>query len=402
MIEIAKWLQSAREAIEEIDRKDRSRAPRFNIFRELRIDRDEVRTHSRMLAALLDPKGSHAQGDLFLRHFLANEKVAECLGGSVSNRWSIAVEDPHPPYGRFDILMRSEQPKRIVVIENKVDASEGGDQCQRYAEWLDEVGRAGEIATALVYLTPDGREAVSLGSQPCAYVRLSYYDIAVCLGQALEEDVPTKLETVVRQYIEVCREVAYSKAGGGVMGLDHDLLEYLGQGKNAEVAFRIGAALPELRRTLVHRYFEAVGRGVDEVCGSQRTGLSREEGYMESSRDPYLTLNAESNSDAIGVSVQISGDQQMLGVCWNQQREPGYVLPEAVAHLREVAVQALEDRHGPDSWWVARTNCRKTVEDACREIAESGSRAVELGRELGNLMQRIEGELRAANRSLLV
>ena len=42
----------------------------FNIFSILNVDRDEVHTHSAMLSELLNPKGSHGQGDAFLKLFL--------------------------------------------------------------------------------------------------------------------------------------------------------------------------------------------------------------------------------------------------------------------------------------------------------------------------------------------
>ena len=45
---------------------DRCVAPDFNFFRVMRIHSRENRTHSALLANLLDPNGSHGQGPLFL------------------------------------------------------------------------------------------------------------------------------------------------------------------------------------------------------------------------------------------------------------------------------------------------------------------------------------------------
>ena len=41
----------------------------FNIFDVLKLSTSEVRTHSAFLAELLNPEGSHGQGDIFLRLF---------------------------------------------------------------------------------------------------------------------------------------------------------------------------------------------------------------------------------------------------------------------------------------------------------------------------------------------
>jgi len=42
----------------------------FNIFSILRQETDEVNLHSRFIYELLNPKGSHNQGDTFLEIFL--------------------------------------------------------------------------------------------------------------------------------------------------------------------------------------------------------------------------------------------------------------------------------------------------------------------------------------------
>jgi hypothetical protein len=52
--------------------KERSSAhsDRFNIFQVLNITTDEVRLHSKFLAELLDPNGTHEKGGIFLNRFL--------------------------------------------------------------------------------------------------------------------------------------------------------------------------------------------------------------------------------------------------------------------------------------------------------------------------------------------
>jgi hypothetical protein len=57
-----------------------SAAPHFNIFQVLRIERKEEKLPSRFIAALLNPNGSHSQGQLFLNLFLgvAREATQGC------------------------------------------------------------------------------------------------------------------------------------------------------------------------------------------------------------------------------------------------------------------------------------------------------------------------------------
>ena len=42
----------------------------FNVFSILQMESAEVKTHSAIIAELLNPQGSHSQGTLFLKLFL--------------------------------------------------------------------------------------------------------------------------------------------------------------------------------------------------------------------------------------------------------------------------------------------------------------------------------------------
>src|SRR5580692_3482102 len=54
----------------------RATGEQFNIFKILGIGHYEVATHSPMLGNLLNPKGSHGQGDVFLRLFVNSMGIA--------------------------------------------------------------------------------------------------------------------------------------------------------------------------------------------------------------------------------------------------------------------------------------------------------------------------------------
>jgi hypothetical protein len=83
---VAEFLQRFMAGHDELQRAERERgeqtAPRFNIFRALRIERRETKLHSRFLAELLDPRGSHNQGVLFLSGFLEAPRSRACPGPS--------------------------------------------------------------------------------------------------------------------------------------------------------------------------------------------------------------------------------------------------------------------------------------------------------------------------------
>src|SRR6056297_1174792 len=55
---------------ESYDRVAEATGENFNIFSVLKIETDEVTTHSRFIAELLNPKGAHGQKDRFLKIFM--------------------------------------------------------------------------------------------------------------------------------------------------------------------------------------------------------------------------------------------------------------------------------------------------------------------------------------------
>ena len=124
----------------------------FNIFKTLGLQRNES-CHSRVIKMLLDPKGDHEQGDLFLKLFF--ERMLPARFSSV-NLQSAKVEIEYSmEFGRPDIFIHNDD--FGVIIENKIDAEDQDRQIERYAKFLFK--RFGENNNIhLIYLTPDGRD----------------------------------------------------------------------------------------------------------------------------------------------------------------------------------------------------------------------------------------------------
>ena len=113
----------------------------FNIFKIMRMETDEVRTHSRFIAELLNPNGSHGQKDIFLVLFinvfkrLLIEKapnladVFDILKCDISTT-EIKVEEVMEN-GRVDIVMKFSN-GQVMVIENKIYAGDQYGQLARY------------------------------------------------------------------------------------------------------------------------------------------------------------------------------------------------------------------------------------------------------------------------------
>ena len=123
----------------------------FNIFSILRIKHKEVKTHTPMLAELLDPHGSHRQGAAFLKLFL---KI--CIGDQdYTDLETFRVRsEERTDRGQFDILIEK-QKEICIVIENKIYAGDQPHQLNNYYQDAKE-NKFNQIK--LIYLTLDGSE----------------------------------------------------------------------------------------------------------------------------------------------------------------------------------------------------------------------------------------------------
>jgi hypothetical protein len=224
-------LVKAGEILREEQEKDKITACRFNVFNALGVERAEL-AHSRFLACLLDPKGIHAQKDLFLRAFLRDvllEKTERLDLEESAIRTEASIEK-----GRLDILVTLPD-RQIIIIENKVDAGEGEEQLEGYRSWLQKQPQAKSGRPHhLVFLTPNGRPPSSCS--PAEVKLVSYGSIADWLDR-LKDKVPPRLEVVLGQYVSLWRAIPMNKE---IIALLHDP-------RNFETAERISMAVEEIK-----------------------------------------------------------------------------------------------------------------------------------------------------------
>ncbi len=394
------WWHRLQEEIEHVDSKDQCAAPRFNVFQVLRIERREVVTHSRFLASLLDPSGTHGQGKLFLRAFLGHPDLAGFCAGAEAKTWTVAVEESHGEHGRFDMVLRCPEMRLVIVIENKVDAVEREKQCSDYADWIEDVAKPHGWNGLLIYLTPDCRAAESMHGRDGEYVRLGYEEVADRLDSALHDEVPGRLETVVRQYTQTARVIV---PGGGerfrVMK-DDELIHFLSRPENLGAAFRVAQVMDSLRKELLRQFFQGVLAGVREEYPDFEQRWEEHEPDTTPS-DPMLCLYQRKRVDQLGVAAQFWRDQLFTGLCWRDPRSPDDYLPAAAEPARDRAAAVLGDPEEPSDYWLAHTTENMTVEHACTSAASKDEQAEALGRKLASLMRATEAQMRQANDALV-
>lgn len=187
-------------------KRARKETPDFNVFRILRLAHREVVTHTPFLTNLLDPAGTHAQGDLFLRLFLnrlAHKQVAVPTLRA-GERWQVFTEQV-TELGNFDIHLRSHSLRCQIVIENKIGAADQEDQLARYWKQMQKE-RAEFDYQPLVYLTPQPREPLATLQPLPPFTNLTYRDDICAILQSGLEVIPSpRLRYSLEQYLEIAK-----------------------------------------------------------------------------------------------------------------------------------------------------------------------------------------------------
>ena len=175
--------------------------------------------HSKILAWLLDPRGSHGAGDRFLRGFLRDSAaVATAAGVYVGDlddesafEWSATrvqqewynVVDGHE--GRLDILLINEAEGFVCAIENKVFSGEHSEQLTRYRRALADAYP--DLHSRHVFLSPEG--ILPLREEERQYwVPVSYATVLQLVEQTItqgDEPIRDDVSSFLLQYSTTLR-----------------------------------------------------------------------------------------------------------------------------------------------------------------------------------------------------
>ncbi len=217
MDNLKKLMEAVSELIELQKTNERSTGRNFNIFSIMRAENNENKTHSAFIGELLNPRGSHLLGNLFLTQFLetvGNKEAIDPNSATVKLEHYIGVRDvQNKAGGRIDIWLKDRSGKTIS-IENKIYAGDQTAQIERYKN-------AGDNNT-VYYLTLFGTDATpeSAGNLKSGtdYLTISYQEhirtwLENCLKKAEVKAIP-RLHHTIDQYLQIIKKIT------GIM--DHD------------------------------------------------------------------------------------------------------------------------------------------------------------------------------------
>lgn len=229
----------------------------FNIFSVLGVQSDETRTHSAFIAELLNPKGSHGCGSLFLRAF-ANSFLQELSIDSdnlekaeVKTEKFIGIKNEEQTEGgRIDIFITIG--KLCIIIENKIYASDQYNQLLRYKEY------AKKQEHKIFYLTLSGHDASESSTSSQLKVNEDYYLLSykenilewldTCNKEAANR--PLVRETIA-QYINLIKELTNQN----YMEEKEILIDKISEDKNKVLAL---LELPNISNNVLNRVLNKI------------------------------------------------------------------------------------------------------------------------------------------------
>ena len=242
---------------------------RFNMFQILGLSHYET-MHSAILAAFLNPAGSHGLKESFLKIFLDIVQIENFDANKASVKTEVSVSD----YGRIDILIESLG--SAIIIENKIYAADQAEQLKRYNEYA--LHKYGEGRYSIIYLTLDGKCASSDSGDGVNYKCVSYKETILkwlerCVSAAAR--FPLVRETI-NQYINHLKQLTGQDMNTVFLA---EMINLLSKAENIEAVLQIPAFIGAVKDHLLIKMIDAVAKECD-MQGRLRTDLAEREFYF--------------------------------------------------------------------------------------------------------------------------
>jgi|WetSurMetagenome_2_1015567.scaffolds.fasta_scaffold13514_3 hypothetical protein len=224
---------------------------------ENKLKKDELKL-SRIIAHLLNPQGTHAQGDLFLKLFIKEIGVnyLDC-NQEVTINCEVVTHSIQSSLRRIDILVDFGNGCFGLAIENKPWATDQNEQLSDYSEHLTNV--YGD-KYCLIYLSGDDSfpDTKSISEEKRneledneQYQQVGYSTIVSWLKQCEKESKPDHVKHFLRDFIAYCQQEFL----GETNMIDKDVIKntILENDDNIGLALEIAAQLPAIKEKLLDK-----------------------------------------------------------------------------------------------------------------------------------------------------
>ena len=266
-------------------RKDEAQG--FNVFSLLLKSGDEVNLHSKFIYELLNPKGSHHQGSLFLDLFLETLNLEKPKGDI------LAFREKH----NIDILLQSSS--QTIIIENKVYSEDHSSQLNRYVKNIRNQGYK-KRNILLIYLTLFGHAPTE--KKLNHDVKLVSYrrDIVAWLEAAiLKTSNIAILRETIRQYLNLVKQLTYQSSKKGFI---MDTRNFLLQGNNLQSIIELEAPIIEAKIKIQYAFWQTLISQLIPHYAFEFYNMNNGKGLKKSIRRYY---QQQRNTKDYGIRYQV-------------------------------------------------------------------------------------------------
>ncbi len=194
----------------------------YNMVNVVRKESAEVGMHSNIIFSLIDPNGSHYQGDLFLQLFIKNVLSFENDFGS---NIIVEAEESTNENRRIDFTIKSS--KYYIGIEMKINAKDLDNQILDYKKDLQDKAKNDLKQEVIIYyLTKNGKEATKNSHQGKIYKKISFEEHIYKWIENCQKEVQniTNLNEAFKNYKNIVEKIT-NKYKGNIMALEDELLK---------------------------------------------------------------------------------------------------------------------------------------------------------------------------------
>jgi len=241
------------------DELDRISGSHFNFFSAASVSTNEVVICS-VIRELIDPKGSHAQGSIYLKLFLKyvlqlDPKIYEAID---LNSVCVERERKIDNKRRIDLYI-SIPGKMCIPIEAKIYAGDQKNQCYDYYKYA--------INSPIYYLTLDGHEPSEYSRKDLTenQIKLISFEkeILVWLEECLKRPETiriTSIRELIIQFIDLLQDLT----GQVEDALERDIVEIILKSReNLETADQIASIMKSINDHIFNRYFHELARRIE-------------------------------------------------------------------------------------------------------------------------------------------
>ncbi len=351
---IAQLLEDVKTVVIQHKAENYKQGKDFNVFYVQGIAEDEVKV-CRFIKELLDPRGSHGQGTVFLKSFARNVlKVEETFFSDEEyQKARITREERIDNSRRIDIVIRIKD--RIFPLEVKIYA---GDQERQCFDYYNYVCRK-DPQTKVYYLTLDGHEPSDESKMTLKENQYECIAFSEEILNWLDDCVKaTELEQIypVRETIIQFRTVIRDLTGMQKGKLRMEIKDRIGSTyDNVMAAVQIANALPEIKADKMKEVFRCISDHMSNL------GYEELPGHWEKEIDTYYGVRKKTWP---GLSYEIPvQDPKLKGkLCLRFELEERLYFgicptiakaktPEAANYIRENLTPSCLDSKETEAWY---------------------------------------------------